>query len=69
MRLPERYRDFIDNLFLTESQEPLSYREAMQSEETAQWKRAMDEEFESLTRNQVWELVEIPTNARIIDCK
>ena len=29
----------------------------------------MDEEFESLTKNRVWELVKAPTNARVIDCK
>lgn len=69
LRLPERYRDFIDNLFLAESQEPLSYREAMQSEEAEKWKRAMDEEFESLMKNQAWELVKIPTNVTTIDCK
>ena len=41
----------------------------MQSNQTTQWKQAMDEEFESLTKNRVWEFVKAPTNARVIDCK
>ena len=69
LRPPERYRDFIDNLFLAENREPLSYREATESKEATLWKKAMDEEFESLNRNNVWELVEAVDNPRTIDCK
>lgn len=69
LRPPERYRDLVDNLFFAENQEPLSYREATESKEATLWKKAMDEEFESLIQNNVWELVETVDNLRTIDCK
>ena len=69
LRLPETYHDFVDNLFLAENHEPSSYHEATESKEATLWKKAMDKGFESLTRNNVWELVEAFNNPKTIDCK
>lgn len=66
LRLPARYQN---NIFFTENEESLSYQEAVQSEEAAHWKKAMDEEVELLNRNQVWELTEAPKNRTTINCK
>lgn len=49
--------------------EPQTYEQAIKSEDHEKWQQAMNEEFESLTSNQTWELVEKPKDKRIIDCK
>ena len=33
------------------------------------WKKAMDEEIESLHRNQTWELIQLPKGKKTIGCK
>ncbi|KMQ90226.1 retrovirus-related pol polyprotein from transposon tnt 1-94 [Lasius niger] len=66
LRLPARYQG---DLLLAEIEKLLSYREAIQSEEAANWKKAMNEEYKSLTQNYAWELMEAPKNSTIIDCK
>ena len=43
--------------------------EAIESKEATLSKKAMDEKFESLTLNNVWQLVEAFDNPRKIDCK
>ena len=49
--------------------EPGSYSQALQSEQTQQWRQAMDEEMESLASNSTWTLVELPPGARAIPVK
>jgi hypothetical protein len=48
---------------------PRIVREAMDSEDGNLWKRAMDEEMESLDKNEAWDLVEFPTGRNPIDRK
>lgn len=71
LRRPSRYDDYVDinEIFVAESQEPLSYDEAIESSETEKWRKAMDEEFEALTKNGVWELVDAPKNRKVVDNK
>jgi len=45
---------------------PISYAEAMLSNEKKQWLKAMHEELESLKENETWELVTRPINAKVI---
>ena len=52
-----------------EYHEPSSYREAVSSENWAQWSIAMSEEIESLHKNQTWELVKPPKGQKIVGCK
>ncbi|KAK4402106.1 Retrovirus-related Pol polyprotein from transposon TNT 1-94 [Sesamum angolense] len=67
-RLPSRFRDF--HLALnTESNEPSSYKEALESSDAKNWKNAMNEEIISLLKNKTWILVPKPENASIVDCK
>jgi hypothetical protein len=47
----------------------LPEREAMDSEDGNLWKRAMDEEMESLDKNEAWDLVELPTGRKPIGNK
>lgn len=69
LRVPKRYADFIDvkEVLLAEGQEPISYKEAIQSSEASKWKEAMNDEIESLQQNNVWELILPPKGQEIVD--
>lgn len=67
-------RNFTCNLsegyaFIAEYEEPATYEAAIQSENSDNWKSAMDDEIESLHKNEVWKLVEKPYNCSIIDSR
>ncbi|KAL0373889.1 UNVERIFIED_CONTAM: Retrovirus-related Pol polyprotein from transposon TNT 1-94 [Sesamum radiatum] len=49
-RIPSRFRDF-DLALNVEDLEPLTYEEALGSKNSEQWKQAMNEEMESLRKN------------------
>jgi hypothetical protein len=49
--------------------EPSSYRQAKSSPEWSDWKKAMEEELESLKENDVWTVVPRPTNRKIVDSR
>ena len=44
-------------------------REAVDSEDGNLWKRAMEEEMESLDKNEAWDLVEFPIRRNPIGIK
>lgn len=54
---------------IIEYEEPATYREAVASKESAPWTIAMNEEIESLHKNQTWELVKPPKGKKIVGCK
>ena len=45
---------------LAEFTEPRTFKEAMESDRSIEWKAASDSEFKSLTENKTWDLVELP---------
>lgn len=47
-------------------QNPNSYSEAIKSEESEKWLKAMHEELSSLKENETWELVPQPSKAQVI---
>lgn len=49
--------------------EPSSFKEVQDSKEKAKWFEAMDEEMNSLRKNNTWELVNKPKGQRILGCK
>lgn len=49
--------------------EPLTFNDAMQSKDSSNWKQAMQEEMDSLIKNQTWELVDKPKNQKLLGCK
>ncbi len=64
--MPARYRE---NSFITSMMnvvEPYSYKEANESSE---WKTTMKQEYDSIIRNNTWELVELPRGKQTIGCK
>jgi hypothetical protein len=50
--VPNRYSSSLYHLLLTDGGEPSCYDEAMHSERKIEWKKAMDEEMNSLHANQ-----------------
>ena len=54
---------------MTDSGEPECYEEAMQVEIRKKWEQGMDEEMDSLVRNQNWDLVKLPAGKRVLQNK
>ncbi|UYV68055.1 hypothetical protein LAZ67_5002921 [Cordylochernes scorpioides] len=50
-------------------QEPLNYEDAIEGQNSKQWKLAMDDEFNSLMKNQTWTYVTLPSDRKAIACK
>ena len=49
-----------------EDQTPASFNEAMQSEDSDDWRAAMDKEMESMKQNQTWDLVPAPQGKNVV---
>jgi len=49
--------------------EPLTVTEALSRADKNKWKEAMKEEINSFEENDAWEVVDIPTNGTVVDCK
>ena len=53
--------------------EPTSYRQAIKHPYSVHWKKAMGQEFDALTRNKTWDLVDeaimLKSGKRLIGCK
>lgn len=47
----------------------LTIKEALSGSESVQWRQAMDEEWESFQKNEVFELVDAPKGATIVQCR
>eukprot|EP00253_Pinus_taeda_P021328 PITA_21328 len=63
---PLKLRDYDLMSNVLNTVEPTSYKEASQFKE---WRAAMNEEMESIIRNDTWDLVELPKNKTPIGCK
>jgi hypothetical protein len=77
IRKPARYTND-DNLVayalsiaqeVNDGVEPVSYTEAVSCVESSQWLVAMNEEIESLHKNNTWALTELPKGKRPLRCK
>ena len=49
--------------------DPDSYTQAMQGNDSGKWFHAMEEELKSMDQNQVWDLVELPKGCKRVECK
>jgi len=49
--------------------EPTTLEEAFASEQSVQWKEAVESEYASLMENETWELVDLPEGRETIGCK
>ena len=70
---PIRYgfEDMVSYALVISSGDPTTFQEAVNSQEKNKWMGAMAEEIESLYKNQIWDLVELPERERKrkIGCK
>lgn len=57
---------FKANVCTTENDEPLCYQDAIKSKSSALWKNAMQEEMDSLIKNNTWTMVEKPKDRKVI---
>lgn len=51
------------------SMDPVSYEDVISREDADLWKRAMDEEMSSLTKNQTWKLEKLPKGRSVVSCR
>jgi hypothetical protein len=54
---------------LTDQEEPATYTEAMEGSESEKWLEAMKSKIRSMYDNQVWTLVDIPSDHMVVQNK
>ncbi|KAH9803501.1 hypothetical protein KPL71_001790 [Citrus sinensis] len=75
IRLPKRYAvtDLIAYALSAAHEinddELKTYQEAITSKNSLEWKKAMDEEVESLIKNETWKLIKKPEKKKAVSCK
>lgn len=70
-RVRHRPDYYAEGAFITAvgEEEPTSYQEAVASPNKSKWEEAMQAEMRSLERNNVWELVELPEDRKVVGSK
>ena len=71
-RVPRRLLQIEEDIFFCmplEIEEPSSYVEAQDSSHHKEWMDAMRDESNSMARNEVWELVDLPPGRNAISNK
>jgi len=67
---PKRYEDSTSSFALIiEDGEPSCYHEAVDDIDSEKWKMAMEEEMDSLAKNNTLDLVELPEGRSVVGCK
>ncbi|KAI3723657.1 hypothetical protein L2E82_35412 [Cichorium intybus] len=68
---PERngYLMMEEECYTIDSDEPVNYQSAMSDPEFDKWLEAMNTEMQSMHDNQVWDLVNLPTNCKTVGNK
>ena len=69
IRPPQRYSPTLNYLLLTNGGEPECYEEALPDENSNKWELVMNDEMDSLLRNQTWELIELPVRKKVLHNK
>src|SRR3954470_13559402 len=65
----EFYRQLVNAISAVESDEPTSYKEAMEGPESEKWLEDMNSEIDSMYTNKVWTLVDIPEDRKAVENK
>jgi transposase InsO family protein len=65
----EDYTMIVEEFVNQVTEDPATFEDALRSENSAEWKRAMDREITSLKENQTWILTDLPPGAKAIPCK
>ncbi|KAE8717034.1 cytochrome P450 71A9-like [Hibiscus syriacus] len=70
IRRPARFVDMVAYaLPVVDDDIPITYQEVIQSLESYKWKSSIDEEIQSLQKNNTWKLAQLPKSKRAIGCK
>jgi len=70
--LPTKYGwedDHVSITLVTETCDPSSYRESIEVDDHSKWITVMEQEMESLNRNQTWKSIDLSKNSKVIGCK
>jgi hypothetical protein len=49
--------------------DPANFVKAMKSHDAEQWLKAMHEELDSISKNEVWDLTKLRTGRKFVGCK
>ncbi|KAE8731263.1 hypothetical protein F3Y22_tig00002840pilonHSYRG00865 [Hibiscus syriacus] len=63
------FEDLVSFALIVSSDDPVTFHDAVTSQENDKWMVAMVEEMESLNHNRTWELVPLPEGKKSIGCK
>jgi hypothetical protein len=66
---PEWYGNPVLTVMLLDNDEPANYEEAMMSPGFGKWLEAIKSELGSMSENQVWTLVDPPSDRKAVECK
>ncbi|KAF5788317.1 putative RNA-directed DNA polymerase [Helianthus annuus] len=71
---PTNFDDYVTylneaDLDLGKYNDPTSYNEAIGSDKSLEWNKAMIDELDSMKKNDVWKLVELPKGVKPVGCK
>jgi len=66
---PQRFNEFVSFISSDSVNVPDTYSEAIHSENSHNWKEAMNDEIRALNENETWQLQEMPENKKALDCK
>ena len=70
IRKPSRFEDMVAYAFpVVEEGMPQTFLEANSNPDKEMWKKAMDEEMQSLMKNHTWKLARPPKGKKAIGCK
>ncbi|GJR01908.1 retrovirus-related pol polyprotein from transposon TNT 1-94 [Tanacetum coccineum] len=58
-----------DDYNLGKIEDPIFYKDAINSNQSTRWLKAMNDELKSIQINDVWELTELPNGIKPIGCK
>ena len=73
-RRPTNFDDYVTylneaNIDIGKHNDPTSYKEAINSDQSSEWNKAMIDELGSMDKNNVWDLVELPNGVKPVGCK
>lgn len=70
LQRPSKYDDFETSfLSVTDCEEPMTFEEALQSNFSDEWQKAMELELKALNDNNTWDIIDKPKNCDVIDSK
>ena len=49
--------------------DPTNFAKAMEIHDAKQWLKAMNEALDLISKNEVWDLTELPTGRNLVGCK